>query len=155
MEDHAKSRRKCLRRPRNPYDFVLTSYLISYRNNFVIDHKVVTDRNGIQLHEHAAKSTSTRKLGRQACPSHTPAIACQRAGHAGPALSPLGTLSPRCRERSHSSTRARRTTFNAHARTEVIHCPSLAGGNGFKTAQTRRTSRGEQRPRLWAGVDEC
>ena len=84
---------------------------------------------------------------------HTPAIACQRAGHAGPALSPLGTLSPRCRERSHCSTRVRRT-FYAHARTRGDHCPSLAGGNGFSTAQTQRTSRGTQRARLWAGVDE-
>ena len=30
-------------------DFVLTLYWISYRNNFVIDHKVVTDRNGISF----------------------------------------------------------------------------------------------------------
>ena len=48
-------------------------------------------------------------------------------------------LSPRCRLLLICSTLVRRT-FNAHARTGVIHCPSFAGGNASLSpaAETHR-----------------
>ena len=106
---------------------------------------------GNQLHDSNTPkgvlvNTPSPKL--QAPPaSHTRAIACHaratRARHSRPSIhSRLDVANVLI----HPLVFAER--FKAPARTEVIHCPSLAGGNGFRTAQTRRTSRGEQRPRL-------
>jgi hypothetical protein len=66
---------------------------------------------GNQLHEHSKRRAREHSLS-EAPGAPRISHSCHslpRAGHAGPALSPLDTLSPRCRERSHSSTRVRRT----------------------------------------------